>query len=238
MTPLTPEQIADNGSAVRTCSADKCDRAYYAGGFCTTHYQRFKKYGDPYKVHKRPALDRFHEKYTVSESGCWLWKDYKNHGGYPTFFPGDGNRKRVHLAHRWSYATFAGPIPEGLHIDHICRVRSCVNPKHLQTIDPVEHGKLTTKLAGWTAKTREEVDELLKLNTAALRLKREVVLSLIERIRELESRKCSHGDYRMQGTTDCSNCSGYCAGRTEYYVIGEGLCLSCRNSRLSGKGGL
>lgn len=48
---------------------------------------------------------------------------------------------------------------------------------------------------------------------------------------ELSKRKCSHGDYRMQGTTDCANCSGDCAGRTEYYVIGEGFCIECRHKK-------
>lgn len=55
-----------------------------------------------------------------------------------------------------------------------------------------------------------------------------------DRIAELEARKCSHGDYRMQGTTDCSNpeCSG--CGRTEFYVIGKGYCVACRHA-LEGK---
>jgi hypothetical protein len=48
-----------------------------------------------------------------------------------------------------------------------------------------------------------------------------------ERIAELEARKCSHGDYRMQWTTDCSKYS--CGGRTELYIIGEGLCIECRH---------
>lgn len=55
---------------------------------------------------------------------------------------------------------------------------------------------------------------------------------LIARIMELEARKCSHGDYRMLGTDDCKNWND-CSGRTEIYVIGEGLCVSCR---LSGNG--
>lgn len=53
-------------------------------------------------------------------------------------------------------------------------------------------------------------------------------------VAELKARRCSHGDYRMIGTDDCKNWMK-CSGRTEIYVIGDGLCLSCRNS--SEKGG-
>jgi hypothetical protein len=42
-------------------------------------------------------------------------------------------------AHRWSYEHFVGPIPEGLHIDHLCRVRRCVNPDHLEPVTPKEN---------------------------------------------------------------------------------------------------
>lgn len=57
----------------------------------------------------------------------------------------------------------------------------------------------------------------------------EQVLNLKKRIAELEQRKCSHGDYRMIGTTDCKN-ELSCGGRTELYVIGAGLCISCINN--------
>jgi hypothetical protein len=37
-------------------------------------------------------------------------------------------------AHRWSYEALVGPIPPGLEIDHLCRVRNCVNPSHLEPV--------------------------------------------------------------------------------------------------------
>lgn len=78
----------------------------------------------------RDPLERFEEKYVVNdETGCWEWTAVKNGpAGYGRFtFEG----KKV-LAHRWSYEHFVGEIPEGLVIDHICRVRHCVNPDHLR----------------------------------------------------------------------------------------------------------
>ncbi|MBC7941097.1 MAG: HNH endonuclease, partial [Chitinophagaceae bacterium] len=40
------------------------------------------------------------------------------------------------MAHRWSYEAMVGLIPEGLHIDHLCSVRACVNPYHLDPVTP------------------------------------------------------------------------------------------------------
>jgi hypothetical protein len=40
------------------------------------------------------------------------------------------------LAHRWSYRYHVGPLIDGLHLDHLCRVRNCVNPYHLEQVTP------------------------------------------------------------------------------------------------------
>ena len=64
-------------------------------------------------------------------SGCWLWMMAPSDTGYG-LVTGVG-RKRL-LAHRVSYETFKGPISEGLSLDHLCRVRACVNPDHLEAV--------------------------------------------------------------------------------------------------------
>lgn len=43
--------------------------------------------------------------------------------------------QRMASAHRVSYELYVGPIPSGLDLDHLCRVRSCVNPRHLEPVD-------------------------------------------------------------------------------------------------------
>lgn len=48
-------------------------------------------------------------------------------------------RKRQWLAHRASYTMHVGEIPEGLTIDHLCRVRSCVRPEHLEPVTLIEN---------------------------------------------------------------------------------------------------
>jgi hypothetical protein len=62
---------------------------------------------------------------------CWLWTGAKTHDGYGNI--GVGKYKRF-AAHRITYQMFRGPIPEGLQLDHLCRVRHCVNPFHLEAV--------------------------------------------------------------------------------------------------------
>lgn len=59
---------------------------------------------------------------------CWLWLGDKNENGYGRI---SINGKSV-KAHRFSYESIVGPIPPGLTLDHICKVRNCVNPAHLR----------------------------------------------------------------------------------------------------------
>ena len=40
---------------------------------------------------------------------------------------------------RVAYEMVVGPIPDGLQIDHLCRVRNCVNPDHLEPVTPREN---------------------------------------------------------------------------------------------------
>lgn len=79
----------------------------------------------------RPAPERFWEKVEKTDT-CWLWVAATNSKGYGQFVM--MNPKRLVPAHRWAYESLVGPIPEGLTIDHLCRVHNCVNPAHLEAV--------------------------------------------------------------------------------------------------------
>lgn len=65
----------------------------------------------------------------VDEAGCWLWQGHLTNGYGKIQIGGRGKPKK--RAHRWVYEQMVGPIPEGLDLDHLCRVRNCVRPDHL-----------------------------------------------------------------------------------------------------------
>ncbi len=58
----------------------------------------------------------------IDAAGCWIWQL--------------AQRGTSRMAHILSYRTFRGPVPAGLELDHLCRVRSCVNPDHLEAVTP------------------------------------------------------------------------------------------------------
>lgn len=85
-----------------------------------------------------PLIDRFMRHVSPDpNTGCWLFTGADRNGdGYGAFNVGDKSEGtyRLRSAHRVSYEIFVGPIPEGLHLDHLCRVRCCVNPAHLEPV--------------------------------------------------------------------------------------------------------
>lgn len=68
----------------------------------------------------------------VSESGCWIWMGSVNREGYGNIFI-NGQHTTVH---RVVYAYLRGPIPPRKHCDHLCRVTCCVNPDHIDVVEP------------------------------------------------------------------------------------------------------
>ncbi len=82
---------------------------------------------------------RFWKKVAVEGgSGCWLWTAAKYSNGYGAFYP-SGKPRRSALAHRYAYRHLIGEVPDGLDLDHLCRVRNCVNPAHLEPVTRSEN---------------------------------------------------------------------------------------------------
>lgn len=85
---------------------------------------------------RRPLEDRLWPR--VDASGpCWLWQGKLSDGYGHIGLGGDGGAKRP--VHRVVWELLVGPIPPGLQIDHLCRVRHCCNPDHLQLVTTAEN---------------------------------------------------------------------------------------------------
>ena len=116
------------------CSVSDCHLPARSKGWCSKHYYRWYRRGDP-EITLRPHLiigtnaQRFWGKVNKTEN-CWLWVASLNKNGYGQF---KLNRKMV-SAHRLSYQWLIGQIPADLQLDHLCRVRNCVNPAHLEPV--------------------------------------------------------------------------------------------------------
>lgn len=90
---------------------------------------------------RRPIAERFWEKVdrdgplpeVAPELGqCWIWTASLDGRGYGQI--GTGVGKGVVKAYRWAWVDANGDVPEGLELDHLCRVKQCVRPGHLQPV--------------------------------------------------------------------------------------------------------
>lgn len=82
----------------------------------------------------RPLVERLTEKIEVQPDGCWFWTASLR-DGYGQIRVGAS----VRSAHLVIYELVVGQVPDGLDLDHLCRVRHCVNPAHLEPVTRFEN---------------------------------------------------------------------------------------------------
>jgi len=76
-------------------------------------------------------LKRFMGRVKVNDkTGCWEWQGALTVQGYGQF----QYDHKIRYAHRAAWELMRGPIPENYQVDHLCRVRHCVNPEHLEPV--------------------------------------------------------------------------------------------------------
>lgn len=84
---------------------------------------------------KPSTLQKFRAHIVDGPGGCRLWTSKIGRGGYGHFCYRKDGRNIYALVHRLVWELERGPIPGGLTIDHLCRVRHCVNTAHMETVD-------------------------------------------------------------------------------------------------------
>jgi hypothetical protein len=93
-----------------------------------------------------PLLDRISTKYEIDEeTGCWLWTASLDSHGYGQIGSG-GSGGKLLRAHRAVWLETVGPLEDGEILDHLCSVRRCINPDHLE---PVSLGENNRRGNGW-----------------------------------------------------------------------------------------
>jgi hypothetical protein len=111
-------------------------------------------------VQRTRLLIPFHEEPGPLDSPCWVCELAVNNKGYARI----RRYGREWLAHRWMWKELRGPIPEGLVIDHLCRVTRCINPEHLEPVDFDEN----VHRGRGTIVTREQAIEIRRLRHLGL----------------------------------------------------------------------
>ncbi len=79
-----------------------------------------------------PGPDPIHllDRVAAGHGGCWIWTGATGRHGYGGVKVGGRNM----VAHRAVYLLIRGEIPAGLVLDHLCNVKRCVNPDHLEPV--------------------------------------------------------------------------------------------------------
>lgn len=152
--------MADNS----ICSVDGCGKSHYGRGFCSAHYQRFRRHGDPLGgVTPNGEPERFYREVVLQYDGddCLIWPFAITPQGYGEIRV-DGMTRGVH---RRVCEEVNGVPPTPKHdAAHSCGHRGCVTKRHLSwktrlqnKADELTHGTRKAKL------TKPEVLEILAL---------------------------------------------------------------------------
>jgi hypothetical protein len=119
----------------------------------------------------KSVRERIYERLVTDlATGCLIWPGSGQTSGYGQIYANGTMR----LVHRLTWELEHGPIPAGLEIDHLCRVRRCANPAHLELVTHRENiRRSASPLAVNAAKTRCDTGhEFNAANTGFTRLGR------------------------------------------------------------------
>lgn len=162
-----------------------------------TNKKRYRVAGMPYRYAHGHDRCKSGQPYSIENRGyktpCWVWQRHINKSGYGMMRDHSMGGK-LRSAHRTYYEQRRGKVPDGMTLDHLCRVRQCVNPEHLE---PVTH--LVNVLRGVsctiTSDKISEVKRLLSQGTFQIQVARLVGISQAA----VSDIKLGKKDHRLNG---------------------------------------
>src|SRR5699024_2864149 len=113
-------------------------------GWCESHYDRWRRHGDPLAVINFETPEEAFEARTEWRGDCLVWTGGKVYAAGETPDAGYGGIKvngRYRRAHRYAWERIHGAVPEGMQIDHMCHNRLCVNVEHLRLVTNLQNTK-------------------------------------------------------------------------------------------------
>ena len=119
---------------MKMCSFAGCQKQSRSRGLCDPHYGQQLRGEDlrPLRDFGLPLAERIERGSVVDpQTGCRVWQGTTNGKSGYGVIQFQGKRE---LVHRLAWSLKNGPVPEGLVLDHLCRVRLCNNELHLEPV--------------------------------------------------------------------------------------------------------
>lgn len=115
---------------MKTCSIDGCEKPRRGRGWCSMHYDRWRRNGDPLKIvrFEGNTLEETLAHYLERQGDCLVWTGQKNRKGYGLVF----RNGKANSIHKLLWERENGPTPLGLKVDHICHNKACGELTHLR----------------------------------------------------------------------------------------------------------